>query len=263
MSKMSGVVTGVVKSVDDPDQQGRVQVSFPFLGGQNDSDWAPVATMMSGGGRGSWFMPEVGDEVLCAFNQDDVAHPFIIGFLWNGQDKPPVTNPDISAKVRRLRTVSGHRIDFDDTSGGEKITIHTQGGHEIVMDDTPGSGNVTISTNGGQTVKMDDTPGATGVSIETTLGQKIQLQDVPPTVNIVTTAQNQIMVMDTPPSITLNAPTGILNVICAMANVSAESALNVTAPIAIFDGVVQAQAVIAEVVVGAAYTPAPGNTFGL
>ena len=48
-----------------------------------------------------------------------------------------------------------------------------------------------------------------------------------------------------------------------MANVTAESALNVTAPIAIFDGVVQAQAVIAEAVVGAAYTPAPGNTFGL
>jgi len=263
MGKIPGVVTGVVKSVEDPDQQGRVQISLPYLGGQNDSTWAPVATLMTGGGRGSWFMPEVGDEVLVAFNQEDVQHPYIIGYLWNGQDKPPVKNPDISVKVRRLRTVSGHRIDFDDTSSGEKITIHTQGGHEIVMDDTPGAGNVTVSTNGGHKIKMDDTPGATGVSIKTTGSQEIQLQDLPPTITIQTTAQNQIIVSDAPPGITINAPTGILTASCMMANVTANSALNISAPITIFDGVVQAQVVIATAVVGSAYTPAPGDTFGL
>ena len=89
MGKIQGVVTGRVVNVVDPDHQGRVQVSLPYLGGQNTSYWAPVATMMSGKGRGSWFMPEVGDEVLIAFNQDDVAHPFIVGFLWNGEDTPP------------------------------------------------------------------------------------------------------------------------------------------------------------------------------
>jgi uncharacterized protein involved in type VI secretion and phage assembly len=249
MGKVPGVVTGVVKSVEDPDQQGRVQVSFPFLGGQNDSTWAPVATLMAGGGRGSWFMPEVGDEVLVAFNQEDVAHPFIIGFLWNGQDKPPVTDTDISAKVRRLRTVSGHRIDFDDTGGSEKITIHTQGGHEIVMDDSPGAGNISITTKG---------------------TQKIQMQDTPASVNIETAGQNQISISDAPPTITISVPAGIVNVNCLEANVTASAALNVTAatlnvsaPIAIFDGVVQAQTLIANAVVGAAYTPAPGNTFGL
>ena len=260
MTMIPGVVNGVVKSVDDPDQQGRVQVSFPFLGGQNDSTWAPVATLMSGGNRGSWFMPEVGDEVLVAFSQGDVEHPFIIGFLWNGQDKPPAN--DISTKVRRLRTVSGHQIDFDDISGEEKIVITTKGGHKIVMDDTlPGS--LTISTHGGHQIQLDDTPTSMGVSITTNGKQVIQLQDVPPTITIKTIGENQIVVSDVPPSIMVSAPSGILNVNCAMANVIAESALNVTAPITIFDGVVQAQALIAEAVVGAAYTPAPGNTFGL
>jgi uncharacterized protein involved in type VI secretion and phage assembly len=249
MSKIPGVVTGIVKSVEDPDQQGRVQVSFPFLGGQNDSTWAPVATLMAGGGRGSWFMPEVGDEVLVAFNQEDVSHPYIIGFLWNGQDKPPVSDTDITAKVRRLRTVSGHRIDFDDSNGAEKITIHTQGGHEIVMDDTTGSGNISITTSG---------------------KQKIQMQDTPASINIETVGQNQISVSDVPPGVTISVPTGIVNVNCLEATVTASavltvtaSALNVSAPIAIFDGVVQAQTLIAEAVVGAAYTPAPGDTFGL
>jgi len=261
MSKIPGVVTGVVKSVEDPDQQGRVQISLPYLGGQNDSTWAPVATLMTGGGRGSWFMPEVGDEVLVAFNQEDVQHPFIIGFLWNGQDKPPAK--DISTKVRRLRTVSGHQIDFDDIDGEEKITITSKGGHKILMDDTPGSANVTVSTNGGHKIKMDDTPGSTSVSINTTGSQEIKLQDLPPSVTIQTTAQNQIVVSDAPPGITINAPTGILTVSCMMANVTANSALNISAPITIFDGVVQAQTVIATAVVGSAYTPAPGDTFGL
>ena len=262
MSKIPGVVTGVVKSVEDPDQQGRVQISLPYLGGQNDSTWAPVATLMTGGGRGSWFMPEVGDEVLVAFNQEDVQHPFIIGFLWNGQDKPPAK--DISTKVRRLQTVSGHHIDFYDIEGEEKITITTKGGHKILMDDTPGSGNVTVSTNGGQSVKLDDTPASMGVSITTKLGHSIQLQDTPlPSITIQTAGMNQITVSDAPPSIMINAPTGILTVSCMMANVTAAAALSVTAPIATFEGVVQAQAVIADAIVGAAYTPAPGNTFGL
>jgi len=261
MSKIPGVVTGVVKNVDDPDQQGRVQVSLPYLGGQNDSTWAPVATLMTGGSRGSWFMPEVGDEVLVAFNQEDVQHPFIIGFLWNGIDKPP--SKDIDTHVRRLRTVSGHQIDFVDSDGKEKITITTQGGHKILMDDTPGSANVTVSTNGGHKIKMDDSPGSTSVSINTTGSQEIKLQDLPPSVTIQTSAQNQIVVSDAPPGITINAPTGILSVSCMMANVTANSALNISAPITIFDGVVQAQTVIATAVVGSAYTPAPGDTFGL
>jgi len=249
MSNVPGVVTGVVKSVEDPDQQGRVQVSFPFLGGQNDSTWAPVATLMSGKGRGSWFMPEVGDEVLVAFNLGDVAHPFIIGFLWNGQDKPPVADTNITAKVRRLRTVSGHRIDFDDNGGKEKITIHTQGGHEIVLDDTPGSEGVSVTTKG---------------------KQQIQMQDTPASITIQTAAQNQIKVSDVPPGVTISVPTGMVSVTCLEATLTASAmlnltaaALNVSAPITIFDGVVQAQTVIANAVVGAAYTPAPGDTFGL
>ena len=81
-----------VKDVDDPNGEGRIRVDFPWMGGNNQSYWAPVATLMSGSGRGSWFMPEVGDEVLVAFDHEDVNHPYILGFLWNGKDKPPETS---------------------------------------------------------------------------------------------------------------------------------------------------------------------------
>jgi uncharacterized protein involved in type VI secretion and phage assembly len=240
MSKVAGVVTGIVTAVKDPDQQGRVQLSFPFLGGQNQSTWAPVATLMAGGGRGSWFMPEVGDEVLVAFDHGDFDHPFVVGFLWNGQDQPPAS--DITPSVRRIQTVSGHKVDFDDRDGSQKITIKTQGGHKIEMNDVAGSESITITTSG---------------------NQQIQLQDTPATITIQTAMQNQVIVSDAPPGVTIQAPSGIVTVSCAMANVTADSALNVSAPITIFDGVVQAQILIADAVVGAAYTPAPGNTFGL
>ena len=125
MNRIPGVVIGVVTDVDDREKRGRVKVEFPWLADRNQSPWARVATFMSGKERGSWFMPEVRDEVLVAFDQGDIDHPYIVGFLWNGVDKPP--SQDITPKVRRLRTVSGHTIEFDDRSGQERILIQTQG----------------------------------------------------------------------------------------------------------------------------------------
>jgi uncharacterized protein involved in type VI secretion and phage assembly len=124
VGRISGVVTGKVIDVNDPDGQGRVQVSLPWMGGQNEGYWSPVATLMSGGGRGSWFMPVVGDEVLLAFNQEDVNHPYILGYLWNGQDQPPSNDPNL----RTIRSVNGHEIQFYDppVAGGDQGYIRIQ-----------------------------------------------------------------------------------------------------------------------------------------
>lgn len=154
MGQMKGVITGQVVSVTDPAGQGRVQVSLPFLGGQNESYWAPVATMMSGGSSGSWFMPEVGDEVLVAFNQNDVAHPYIIGFLWNGKDKPPDTDP----KNRVLVTPSGHSLRFQDGQQAPKVEIRSNQGSAMTFTDGPGPTKVVITSSGGLTITLDDTP---------------------------------------------------------------------------------------------------------
>jgi len=147
MGQMKGVVTGQVLSVNDPDQQGRVQVSLPFLGGQNQSYWAPVATFMSGGGRGAWFMPQIGDEVLVAFNQDDPAHPHVLGFLWNGQDSPPQTDP----RLRVIRSLNGHEIRIYDaeTEGGDSGYIRLQ----YARGD--GSVNIVEVANAGITIRSD------------------------------------------------------------------------------------------------------------
>jgi len=144
MGKIKGVVTGQVTNVKDPDQQGRVQVSFPYLGGQNESTWAPVATLMAGGKRGTWFMPEVGDEVLVAFNQDDVAHPYVIGFLWNGQDQPPDSDPS----DRVIVTKAGHTLRFQDANGSQKVILESSSGQTVTLDDSEQS----ITLQGGSRI---------------------------------------------------------------------------------------------------------------
>jgi uncharacterized protein involved in type VI secretion and phage assembly len=238
MGSINGVVVGVVTDVNDPQNLGRVRVLFPWMADDIKSYWARVATLMTGKSRGSWFMPELEDEVLVAFEHGNVDFPYIVGFLWNGQDKPP--NDGIDTKVRRLRTVSGHVVEFDDRPGKEQILIKTKAGHLVEMKDTPGS-----------------------VHIETKGGQKIDLDDVPSTIAIKTAASNSIQISDAPPGITISTPSGMLNISCLQATLTASSMLNVTAPMVVFSGVVQVPTIIAQAVVGSAYTPAPGNTFGL
>src|SRR3972149_536693 len=86
---ISGVVPGIVTNNQDPDGLGRVKIKFPWLSDDNETDWVRIATLMAGGQRGGFFLPEVGDEVLVAFEHGDINHPYVIGALWNGVDKPP------------------------------------------------------------------------------------------------------------------------------------------------------------------------------
>jgi uncharacterized protein involved in type VI secretion and phage assembly len=142
MAKFGGVIVGVVKEVDDPDGEGRIQVEFPWMKGRTVTRWAGVAAAMAGANRGAFFMPEKDDEVLVAFDHGDVDQPFVIGFLWNGRDKPPST----AIKERMIRTLNGHAIRFLDSTvaGGDKGALIIEDGHKnrIVLS----NGKITISS---------------------------------------------------------------------------------------------------------------------
>src|SRR5579859_8088567 len=96
----NGLVVGTVSSVKDPENMGRVKVKLPWLASpeasstddMQETDWARMATPSGGNGRGFFWLPEVDDEVLVAFEHGDTARAFVVGALWNGQDKPPKGN---------------------------------------------------------------------------------------------------------------------------------------------------------------------------
>jgi phage baseplate assembly protein V len=131
-----GVVAGIVTNNQDPDNLGRVKVKIPYLTGSEESNWARVASLMAGKERGAFFLPEVGDEVLLAFECGDITHPYVIGALWNGVDKPPGTNSDGQNDLRFLKSRSGHLIRLDDKDGAEKIEIIDKTGKNTITIDT-------------------------------------------------------------------------------------------------------------------------------
>lgn len=250
-------MVGLVTNVDDPEGLGRVRVQYPTLSDDNESQWARIATLMAGGERGSWFIPEVGDEALVAFERGDPNHPYVVGFLWNGKDKPP--NSDIDTKVRRLKTVSGHTLEFDDRAGKERVYLQTQGENLLELNDRPGEEGITIKTKGGQKIELRDTPTGS-INVETKSGQKVSIDDASQTITLKTTLHS--VTMDAT-GVTVSAASGVLNITCLQANVTASAMLSVTAPFTSFSGVVQVTTLLATSVVSSTYTPGVGNLFGL
>ena len=142
--RISGVVVGQVTNTQDPDSLGRVKVRFPWLSNDDESFWARVATPMAGKERGFYFLPDVGDEVLVAFEQGDARFPYVLGGLWNGQDKPPEKNDDTNS-TRSIKSRSGHVIRLDDKDGEEKIEIIDKRGNKIVFDTAKNT--ITVTSN--------------------------------------------------------------------------------------------------------------------
>jgi uncharacterized protein involved in type VI secretion and phage assembly len=197
----SGVCVATVAGLDDPEGEARVRVDFPMLPTGPKSAWAPLARPFAGAGRGMYYMPEVGDEALVAFEHGDFDHPFIVGFLWNGQDGQP--DDDINENVRRIQSKAGHQIDLDDRPGKHAIVINTAGGNTIEMSDglVP---KIKISTKLGNSVELDDNP-AVGISATTVSGQGVQINNLGVTVTAAKVTINCPLITATFPVLTVLA----------------------------------------------------------
>jgi uncharacterized protein involved in type VI secretion and phage assembly len=130
--RIHGVVVGVVTNNQDPDGLGRVKLRLPWLSDAYESNWARVATPMAGKERGVYFLPEVEDEVLVAFEHGAIERPFVLGALWNGQDKPPAGNKDGKNNVRLITSRSGLTVKLDDTDGASTVTISDKDGKNLI-----------------------------------------------------------------------------------------------------------------------------------
>lgn len=168
---VTGLQIGTVASLDlDPKGQMRVQVKMPHIAEDKGLIWARLLTPDAGLGRGMVFRPEVGDEVVIGFLNDDPRQPLIMGSLFSKHNKPPKP-VEIAEKTNSQRAIvsrSGTRIVFDDkasalrletTASGDAngdyknmisldekektITIKDQHGNKIIMNNK----GITISSN--------------------------------------------------------------------------------------------------------------------
>ncbi|MBU0701245.1 phage tail protein [bacterium] len=145
-SKIYGVVVGIVTNNKDPEELGRVKIKLPRISSDDESHWARVTSFMAGKERGVFFLPEVNDEVLVAFEHGDINMPYIIGSLWNGVDKPPETNSDGKNNKRVIKSRSGHIIRLNDEDGKEKIEIVDKSEKNSIVFDTA-KNTITITTD--------------------------------------------------------------------------------------------------------------------
>jgi uncharacterized protein involved in type VI secretion and phage assembly len=154
-----GVVTGVAIAyvTQNKDQEGqcRVKLRYPWQEGAGDSHWARLAMPMAGNGRGLVLIPEVGDEVLVAFEKGDPRFPYVLGVLWNGKDKPPLSNDDGKNDKRILKSRKKHYLLYDDGARGVVELAHEKG-RKVTFDD---DGIVVKDENGNQ-IKIESTSGA-------------------------------------------------------------------------------------------------------
>lgn len=134
-----GVYVGVVTNNHDPENWGRVKVVYPWTNNETESHWARLATLYAGKDRGSYFVPEVGDEVLMVFEHGDPNRPYVVGSLWNGKDPlPEPGHPDGEDNHKVIETRSGHKMTFDDTDGAEFITLVDSSMNNRVVIDVAG-----------------------------------------------------------------------------------------------------------------------------
>jgi phage protein D len=167
--RLPSVANALVTDVNDPLKQGRVRLQFPWLDDTYVSDWTRTV-QMGGLGGGGIFPLDVNDEVLVAFDRGALDHPFVIGGLYNGRDKPTVVSDvplhDTVRKKASRHTVSdrdGNRMDLlSQKTGGRKQGVRLISGDKaltINLDRT--KTEIVIDSKGSVTIK-----GSRSVSVE-------------------------------------------------------------------------------------------------
>lgn len=138
---VSGLMNGVVKQLDqDPSGEYRIMVTLPLMQSANDGIWARMATFYATNGKGIFFIPEIGDEVIIGFLNNDPRFPVVLGSLYSSSR----TAPDpLTAEnyTKAIITNSQCKIAFDDQN--KVITITTPGNNMIVFSDQDKSVKVT------------------------------------------------------------------------------------------------------------------------
>ncbi len=198
--KFYGVATARVIDQLDPLMLGRVKVQLPFIDALDLQPWARLAVPFAGMLHGHYFMPNIGDQVLVAFEHGDTNAPYVLGALWTAMTPPPLQSP--LPQIRAIRTLVGN---------------------QIVMTEAPPS--VTIQNAPTPPSALPAPPSPTGPHC-TVMLSPAGVVVMSPTMVTVQVAATTVLV--TPESITMTASGNVVSLSPAGITISASGALNIT-----------------------------------
>jgi uncharacterized protein involved in type VI secretion and phage assembly len=140
--------SAMVTDNHDPKGLGRVRVKFHWMNGTEKTPWIRVTSPHGGGGKGMFFIPEVGEEVIVGFEGDSPIKPYIIGTVYHGKASNTFSNG--GNDVKALQTRSGNKVIMNDADGS--VFVEDKDGNSMLID---GAGNITVKSN--NTVTIDAT----------------------------------------------------------------------------------------------------------
>lgn len=166
---VAGLQVGTVKKMyEDPDGEVRVQVDLPLIAPSGDGVWARLATFYATNNAGAFFMPEVGDEVILGFLNDDPRFPIILGSVYSKSKHKASYTPDEPNTDKAFVTKNQLKIHFEDVK--KILTISTPGGHSVTLSDE----DQTITIKDSNNNKIEMAPG--GVTVESASNITIKAQ---------------------------------------------------------------------------------------
>ena len=160
---ISGLHQGIVTSAhDDPEGEGRIKVRIPVISSEDQGVWARLATLDAGLGdgddpRGTFFIPEIGDEVVVGFFNDDPRDPVILGMMHSSAKPAPLDFTDDNVE-KGVVTRGQIKLIFNDDK--KSVTIETPNGNKAELNDDEGS--ILLEDENGNKVVMD----SSGITLE-------------------------------------------------------------------------------------------------
>lgn len=155
---VSGLHIGLVTALEgDPEGEDRVQVRIPMINPGEEGVWARVASLDAGENRGAFFRPEIGDEVILGFLDDDPRNPVILGMLNSSAKPAPISATDDNHE-KGFVTRSEMKVIFNDNE--VSFTVETPNGNKLIMSDQ--DGGITLEDENGNKIVLD----ASGIAIE-------------------------------------------------------------------------------------------------
>lgn len=165
--QVGGLMIAKVKQLDkDPDNEHRIQVTLPLMEDDNVAIWARLANYYASNQFGNFFIPEIDDEVILGFLNNDPNYPIILGSLYSSKNAPPYP---LTAEnyTKAIVTKAKNKIEFDDEK--KIITIQTPGGNIVTLTDEDKA--VTVVDQNGNSIKTS----TDGITMEDKNSNKIAM----------------------------------------------------------------------------------------
>lgn len=155
---ISGLQIGIVTVLEgDPAGDDRIKIKLPLISTADEGIWARISTLDAGNERGTFFRPEIGDEVIVGFLNDDPRNPVVLGMCHSAAKpapEPPMDDNHLKGYVSR----ENMRFTFDDDN--KVILLETPAGNKITLSED--DSGIMMEDQNGNKVTMDDT----GITIE-------------------------------------------------------------------------------------------------